>query len=206
MRRLPLCCLLLFTGCSINETFTFYSDPSAQVANQKSVSPKPSHVFLVHGIDPLDWGNLQGLQSTLIQAGYQDTRLYQFYDITSVVEDIVELKQQEPNARVLIAGYSAGAESTSYIINKLHDDHDIDVDCVFYLSGISLINNEYHRPAFVPKIVNIRDASFPIPGMKLDGALNLNLSWTWHYSSPTHPQTLLHMERELATLDQAEGR
>jgi hypothetical protein len=206
MSRLSLCCLLLITGCSIEHTFTFYSDPTAQVVNQQPATPKPSHVYLVHGIDPLDWGNLQGLQSTLIQAGYQDTKLYQFYEITDVVEDIAELKQREPSARVLIAGYSAGAESTSYIINKLHDDYDIDVDCVFYLSGISLINNEYHRPAFVPRIVNIRDASFPVPGMKLDGAVNLNLSWTWHYSSPTHPQTLKQMEQELAILDQAEGR
>lgn len=206
MSKLLLCSMLVITGCSINHTFTFYSEPPEQLVQQNPVELKPSHVFLVHGIDPLDWSNMQGLQSTLIKSGYQDTRLYQFYDMTSVVEDIAELKQQEPSARVLIAGYSAGAESASYIINKLHDDYEIDVDCVFYLSGISLINNEYHRPSFVPKIVNIRDASFPIPGMKLNGALNLNLNWTWHYSSPTHPQTLMQLELELTALDQAEGR
>ncbi|HMO37337.1 MAG TPA: hypothetical protein PKA06_14965 [Gemmatales bacterium] len=122
------------------------------------------------------------------------------------MEDVQRIKTECPESKIVLIGYSAGAESAAIITNRLHDQSGIDVDCLFYLSGVTLINSEFHHPDYVDRIINIRDAKLPLLGMRLDGAENYWLTDTFHYRSPTHPRTLEILQRELDLLRYAEGR
>lgn len=161
------------------------------------------HVYLVHGWDPLDVGRLRKVRAHCEELGYSNVKIVQFYQWSKVVDEICTAKAENPQTKTLLLGYSAGANSVTHMVNQLHDDHQIDVDRVFYLAGIMLIDNPYTRPEYVGKIIHIRDGGFIIPGMNLTGADNYRFTDVWHFGSPTHPSTLGLLERELQSLAEA---
>lgn len=194
MHRLYLLLSMFALGCSTTQHCQLPSSVGG-------ISSAPHvYVFMVHGLDPLDVGNLRGLRETIADWGYDTPRLVQFYEGGSVVREIARVKAADPHARILLFGFSAGAITSSWVINRLHHHHGIDVDTVVYSAGITLLDIKYNQPSFVGKIIHIRDGGCLIPGMNLTGAENYRFTDVWHFGSPTHPNTLAILQHELAAL------
>ena len=185
---------LLLAGCASTRHCHY-------TAADPAVSPAPHvHVFLIHGLDPLDVGNLRGLRDTIAGWGYETPRLVQFFQGGIVIRDIARLKADDPQARILLFGFSAGAATSSWVINRLHHHHGINVDTVVYAAGITLLDIEYNHPPFIGKIIHIRDGAPILHGIQLTGAENYRFTDVWHFGSPTHSNTLAILQHELARL------
>jgi hypothetical protein len=194
MSRWLLLLGLLTVGCAITQHCHRPAEISAPC-----LAPDV-HIVIIHGLDPLDVGNLRGLRNNIASWGYAYPTLVQFYEGGKAVREIIRLKEANPQAHILLFGFSAGASTSSWVINRLHHHHGIDVDTVVYSAGITLLDVEYNRPSFVGKIIHIRDGGRLIPGMNLTGAENYRFRDVWHFGSPMHPNTLAILQNELATL------
>jgi len=197
---LPGCSLMSLEDPEIPK-LPISSDSSTQevTAKKEPVSSDPSHVYIyfIHGLDPCDYANLRGVEQICHDLGYANTVYVTMHQSEDVVSHVNCTKARDPQARIVIYGYSAGADIARRVTNKLHDRDGIDVDLLFYVSGIILIDTRSARPEYVGKIVHILDGGKIIPGMKLSGADNYRFSDVWHFGTPMHPRTLAILEEEL---------
>lgn len=191
-------------GCSVVLFNT--SDPTgvtSQACQKPPDDPKSHvHVVFIHGIDPLDLGNLTKVVSCCKEDGYHALHVLTYHERREVIETITAIKCADPSARILIFGYSAGAATARYVVKGLHEHHGIDIEVVMYISGIMLRDTPFSRPDYVGKIIHILDSGRVIPGTELTGAENHRFTDVWHFGTPTHPQTLQILKRELDSLAQ----
>lgn len=198
--RWIVCAILLSTvGCHVHHSALYNAPPELPIATQPN-DKSHVHVYLIHGLDPFDWANLKSIVCYCNNLGFEHVRLVQFHEADKVIHDAAAARAVDPQARILIFGYSAGAASTRRAVKTLHDKYCIDVDVIMYLSGITLFDTEYSRPEYVGKIIHILDRGMIIRGMQLTGAENYRLHDVWHFGSPTHPQTLIMLRDELQRL------
>lgn len=209
-RTIAVLLLMIFSlpGCSLMSLedpeipkLPISSDSGVEVVTtQKApVSSNQSHVyiFFIHGLDPCDHANLRGVEQTCRDLGYTNTTYLTLQQGSEAVSHVICTKAKDPQARIVIYGYSAGADVARRVANKLHDREGIDVDLLFYVSGIILIDTKSARPEYVGKIIHILDGGKIIPGMKLSGADNYRFTDIWHFDTPMDPRTLAILEEEL---------
>jgi pimeloyl-ACP methyl ester carboxylesterase len=155
------------------------------------------HIFLVHGMDPLDLANLSGLRDYVQSLGYIKTHYGQLYHLWEFKKELRRIHQEDPEARFVLIGFSFGANMARELANAVKDDN-IWIDLLVYLGGNTLENTPSNRPDHVTHIVNILATGCIWNGTTLDGANNVHYDNVWHFGSPTHPQTLELLARELA--------
>jgi hypothetical protein len=158
------------------------------------------HVFIIHGLDPLDYANLRGVRDYCHRHGYRHTTCAQFFHGPQVVSRICAVKASDPSAKILLFGFSAGTLTTRTVANTLHNKHGINVDVIVYTSGITMLDREYNRPSFVGKIIHIRDRSMITGGVELSSAENHKFNDAWHFGTASHDHTLAMLRRELDRL------
>lgn len=207
-RRITSFFLLCFSlpGCSLmsleqTEKQIGFEAMTEEVTAKKeeATCPQTAHVYIyfIHGLDPCDAANLRGVEQTCHDWGFTNTVYVTMTQSDEVISHVVCTKARDPQARIVIYGYSAGADIARRVTNKLHDRDGIDVDLLFYVSGIILIDTKSARPEYVGKIIHILDGGKVIPGMKLSGAENYRFSDIWHFATPMDPRTLAILEHEL---------
>jgi len=163
------------------------------------VSSDPSHVYVyfIHGLDPCDYANLRGVEQYCHELGFTNTVFVTLHQGADVVSHVECTRAHDAKAHIVIYGYSAGADIARRTVNTLHDRDGIDVDLLFYVSGITLIDIKSSRPEYVGKIVHILDGGKLIPGMQLTGAENYRFSDLGHFSTPMDSRTLAIFKSEL---------
>jgi hypothetical protein len=187
--------------CDATHQAGYQAIPADEPAGSDTVGhPERVHIFFIHGLDPLDAANLQGVREFCHHHGFWQTTLAQFYHGPEVAQRIRCVKDADPHARILIFGFSAGTCTSRSVVYTLHEKSGIDVDTVIYTSGITLGDNDYSRPDYVGKVIHIRDCGKLLSGVTLSGAENYKYTDVWHFGSPTHPQTLALLLRELHDL------
>lgn len=179
------------------------SPAAAQDAPQVAGSQQSHvHIYFIHGLDPFDLANLHGVREYCRQRGYSQTTLAQFYHGPWVIDRIRQVKASEPDAKILLFGFSAGTLTARTVANTLHSKYGIDVDEIIYTSGITMLDREYNHPSFVGKIVHIRDRSLVTGGVELSTAENIKYGDVWHFGTPAHPDTLELLGHDLDRLAQ----
>jgi hypothetical protein len=177
--------------------------PSAVLAEPCSGVPKGArdhvYVFLVHGMDPLDYANLTGLRDFIQDLGFRNTYLGQLYHPPYLYRQILRVHQEDPDARFVLIGFSFGANMVRYLAQDMKA-HDIPVDLLVYLGGNTLHNNDYDQPENVKRILNILASGAIWHGDTMDRAENIQVTDVWHFGSPTHPRTVELLSRELAVV------
>jgi pimeloyl-ACP methyl ester carboxylesterase len=154
------------------------------------------YVFLLHGIDPFDLANLEGLRDYVQSLGYIKTYYGQPFHAFYCATEIVAIRKRDPNARFVVIGFSYGAglvRDLACSVGKL----GIGIDLLVYLDGVPLDARPLGRPANARKVVNIL-AFARRDQYKIVGAENLRYDDAWHYGTVTHPKTLRMLVRELA--------
>jgi pimeloyl-ACP methyl ester carboxylesterase len=155
------------------------------------------HIFIVSGMDPLDWSDLRGLREYFISLGFNNTYYGQFYTPSHYVNEVRRVHHAEPEARFVLVGFSFGANAVRYVANKMKED-DIPVELLVYLGGNTLDNSPRDRPENVKRILNILSLGAIWNGANIDGAENMQLRDVYHFGSASHPYTVDLVTRELA--------
>lgn len=152
-------------------------------------APAPVHVFLLHGLDPFDWAGLCELRDYIAGLGVSSARLYEFFEVSSVQQDIAGEKARHPEARIIVIGFSAGALSARRLVGALHEQHGIDVEVLVYLGGGFVDDSEYSRPPYVGEVIHILADTPLFRGGPITEADNYRILGIGHFDSPSHPLT-----------------
>jgi hypothetical protein len=159
------------------------------------------HVFLMNGLDPINYGNLTGLRDYVQDLGFSKTYYGQLYHAGWFEKEIRRLHQEDPDARVVLIGFSLGVQEMHSVAKDLSAE-GIPIDLLVFLSGNHPVAfMPENRPANVHRVVNIlASGSMKAYGVR-EYAENVRLPEdTWHFGSPTHPYTLEKLSEELAAL------
>lgn len=192
-------CLATGQGC-LSFVHSLDFPPREQMAKSDLI-PAPSrnhvHIFLIHGMDPLDLANLGGLTEYIQQLGYIKTHYGQLYHLWEFKKEVRQVHKQDPQAHFVLIGFSFGANMVRELANAVKED-GIVIDLLIYLGGNTLENDQKTQPEHVLRIVNILAAGCIWNGAQMDRAENLHFTNVWHFGSPTHPRTREMLARELA--------
>jgi hypothetical protein len=155
------------------------------------------HIFFIHGMDPCDLANLEGMSDYVQSLGFLKTHYGQLYHTWKFRDDVRRVHDEDADARFVLIGFSFGANMVRNLANMVKDDGII-IDLLVYLGGNTLENTPPNRPEHCLHIVNILATGCIWNGATLDGAQNIQYTNVWHFGSPTHPGTREMLCRELA--------
>jgi hypothetical protein len=159
------------------------------------------YVFLMNGLDPINYGNLTGLRDYVQELGFGKTYYGQLFHAGWFEKEIRRIHQDDEDARVVLIGFSLGVQQMHSVAKDLNEE-GIPIDLLIFLSGnhpVAFMPED--RPANVHRVVNIlASGSMKAYGVR-EYAENVRLPEdTWHFGSPTHPYTLEKLSEELAAL------
>src|SRR4051794_8284624 len=84
----------LQTGIGCHSLLGGEDTPPNPTPTQVAPGPSPPeqfHVFLIHGLDPVDLANMNGMMERIKELGFVNTSLVQFYQAGQVEDDIRKL-------------------------------------------------------------------------------------------------------------------
>jgi len=154
------------------------------------------YVFIIHGMDPLDFANLEGLCKYMHDLGFNNTYYGQLYHTWQIEKDIRRIYHEDPEARFALIGFSFGANMVRSVTQHVNNE-GIRIDLLVYLGGNTLDNVPADRPDNTGQIVNILASGCIWNGAWLDDAINEHETDVWHFGSPTHPRTLQILNEQL---------
>lgn len=176
--------------------------PKEQIVQSEGI-PAPArhhvHIFLIHGLDPLDLANLGGLTEYINQLGYFKTHYGQLYHLWEFKKEVARIHKQDPQARFVVMGFSFGANVARALVNAVKEE-GVFIDLLIYMGGNTLDNTPRTQPEHVVHIVNILALGCIWNGAEMDRADNIHYNDVCHFGSPTHPKTRELLARELAAV------
>jgi pimeloyl-ACP methyl ester carboxylesterase len=199
----PVCCA---SGClaRLNPLPELTSAERVTCQALRAADRDRVHVFFINGLDPLDKGNLVGLSDRVRELGFQNVAFGQMYDEPAMRREIVRVHAQDPGAKIVVVGFSFGANLARVLADQLQAEN-IPVELLVYLGGDTLTNSPEDRPANARQIVNITAegcswlfAGLIWKGEDIDGAENLRLEHVDHFHIPTNEQVLQMLRERLA--------
>jgi hypothetical protein len=154
------------------------------------------YVFLVNGLDPLYYANLNGLTTYLHALGFKRAEAMQMTSAVGLGNRIVHIQTHDPQARLVLLGFSAGANCVRSIANGLKKDH-VTIDLLIYIGGVTVLDGDYSRPKNVRRIVNIT-TGWIVKG-EIRGTRNEHVP-VGHFALPSSARTIEILTEELVTL------
>lgn len=153
------------------------------------------YTFAVNGLNPLCLGNFNGLCAYLKDQGFTNTYFGQLYTCQNYAQRIRDIRATDPEAKIVLFGFSLGSNSVRTIANDLDTD-GTKVDLMIYLVGDYVKNEPQSKPKNVARIVNLRAKGSAVTGgdyffngEDLDGARNHTLGCR-HILSPSRKETV----------------
>jgi hypothetical protein len=156
-------------------------------------------IFMVNGLDPVNYGNLTGLRNHINQLGFRQTYYGQVFHVPYFKKEVRRIHAEDPDARFILVGFSVGANLVHSMAESARTD-GVTIDALVYLSG----NNDVppvpsSEPENVLRVINVL-ASGPLKYIgEIDCAENVRLPDSWHFGSPGNKQTEELLSRELAS-------
>jgi hypothetical protein len=184
--------------------------PRPQVAAQCLGLPESArdhvHIFMVNGCDPCNLFNLRGLYDSVLALGFHQVHFGQMWHTGRFVKAIRRVRQEDPDARIVLLGYSISANFVRMMARDLNKDHT-QIDLLVYLAGDYVRNSKAFKPDNVCRVLNIRGWGLVLAGggaffkgADIDGCENHNLGFVRHSCVPANQETLELLARELADL------
>ena len=163
------------------------------------------HLYFVNGLDPLYAGNFRGLGDYVRSLGFGNVYLGQLHHCAHFRQSIINLKRDEPNAKIVLLGYSAGANAIRALAHTLDKDH-VEIESLAYVGGDTIKNEPLSRPPNVRRILNINGHGALMLGYglyydgdNLDGAENHRVS-AKHLMLPAQVETAELLAKHLTKL------
>lgn len=161
------------------------------------------HVVLVESIiDPTSLGGLPSVERHLAAHGISHVSRFALVEggtAADLADQVRQIRAQQPNARIMLVGWSAGTTQILGALKNLETDGTY-VDSVVYLDSLFInIADATAYPANVGKNVLIyrhqRKPPFTLPNSDL-----YRIPVICHYSIPTEPKTLDIIHSEIVRL------
>ncbi len=163
------------------------------------------HLYFVNGLDPLYAGNFKGLSDYVKTLGFGNVYNGQLHHCAHFRQSIVNLKRDEPNAKIVLLGYSAGANAIRALAHALDKDR-VEVESLVYVGGDTIKNEPLSRPPNVRRILNINGHGALVLGYglyyegdHLDGAENHRVD-SKHLMLPAQVETAELLAKHLTKL------
>jgi hypothetical protein len=166
------------------------------------------YVYFVNGFDPLCLGNLKGLSQYVKTLGFAHAYYGEMAQTKQFRQLIRDVRRADADARIVLVGYSTGANSVRNLANELRDD-GIRVALLAYVGGDTIKNVAYSKPDNVGCVLNVNghglvflgyDVLFK--GSDIDGASNHRLD-VRHMVLPSAPQTAELLAHHLVAISQS---
>ena len=77
------------------------------------------HVFMMNGVDPFGVGNLSGVRDHVLALGFTQIYYGQLYHRGWFEEQIERIQKEDPEGRIVLIGYGAGAKSLGTLAQKM---------------------------------------------------------------------------------------
>jgi hypothetical protein len=155
------------------------------------------YIFLMNGLDPLNYANLTGLRDYLHDQGSIKSYYGQLYHYWWFTSEIRKLAREDPDGRFILVGFSLGANVVHAVAEAVKPD-GIHIDLLVFLSSNHPLKRmPKEAPENVGRTVNILTGGLMGSLGELGYAENVRLSRTLHFGSPTHPTTLQTLSQEL---------
>jgi hypothetical protein len=168
------------------------------------------HIIIMNGIDPGNLCNGWALYDYARSLGYCNVYYGQMWDRWRYENKIRAIRCSDPDARIVLLGYSAGTFIVRSMANSLQTD-GTRIDLLIYLGSDLIYNSPRNHPANVCRAVNIRGwgvvflAGGCIRGTELNGCENYNVGVVRHACLPTNQGVLEHLTHELAVVTASYG-
>jgi pimeloyl-ACP methyl ester carboxylesterase len=164
-------------------------------------------LFFINGLDPYYLANFRAQCQHLKLLGYNHAYCGQMNHTELFRKMIPQVRRDDPQARVVVVGYSLGANLARSLANQLKEE-GVRLDLVVYLGGDTVWNDDASRPANVGRIVNITGHAsillgydLVLKGNDIKGASNHRLD-ARHFLLPTRAETAELLVRNIAALNQ----
>ncbi len=157
------------------------------------------YIFIIHGLDPCDLANLNGVRRYINDLGFRKVYYGQLYHAGFFDKELHRIHAERPDARFVLIGFSYGANAVRDIATSAGSE-GIPIDLLVYLGGNTLTNTPKDQPENVREIVNVLALGCIWNGAKMDRAQNYDVADVFHFGSPSHPLTLEVLARELAII------
>lgn len=157
------------------------------------------HVFIIHGTDPFDWANLNGMIAYLRELGFRKTYLGQIYHRNEIIREVRKVQCADPEARFVLIGFSFGANMVRDVARAVKPD-GAHIDLLVYLGGNTLEDTPRDRPENAGKVVNILAQGFIWNGTTFSEGENIQLTDVFHFGSPMHAYTRDMLAHELTII------
>jgi len=162
------------------------------------------HVFIVNGCDPFCLGNMNGLCAYVKSLGFS-AEFGQMYSTRTVYRRAKQARAADPMARIVLMGYSLGANSVRTVAQWLEKD-GVTVDLLYYLAADAVSDEAGTKPGNVARVVNVTGHGSPFFGgdafitpVRITGAENIHLD-AGHFAMPSQSAVVDSLVRELLTL------
>jgi hypothetical protein len=158
------------------------------------------YVFLINGLDPVNYGNLAGVQGYLNSLGISKTYYGQIYHLWSFAGEIRRISREDPDARFVLVGFSLGVNLVDALARMVQPD-GVHIDLLVFLSGNHPVQPmPGDRPDNVDRVINLLASGLMATRGERDWAENLRIPHSLHFDTPTHPLTLEQLAQEMAAL------
>jgi hypothetical protein len=152
------------------------------------------HVYFINGFDPLYFGKLNALAEHCRALGFANVQCGQMTSTAAYTREIREVREQDPDSRVLVLGYSLGANRVRNMARSLHEE-GIAIDVLVYLDCVAIYNKLRSRPDNCKTIINISGHGLVMTGHDLmfqgtdiHGAVNCRVK-ARHFHLPQQRET-----------------
>ncbi len=154
-----------------------------------------TYFLVVNGADPLFLAKVDQFCDGIRCAGYKNVELYMLRHGWATEKQICCIRRHDPNAKIVLVGYSFGAKVVRKVCNSL-DCQKVWVDMLVYIGGDYINDSDFSRPMNAGRIVNINGHGFIgtggdlfFNGTEIGGAANYRLC-ARHFGLPKQPDTL----------------
>ncbi len=201
-----VCVVGLTAGCAQASGVIAAPPPAGPVQAAPPAACQRDHVyvFLVNGLDPFFFCQFNKMPDYVRSLGYEHVEMGQMTVKGKFLDEIRGVRAADPSARIVLLGFSTGANTVCQMSHTLEND-GCSVDLLVYLGGCWMFNYPSSRPENAVRIVNIRDSGLVtatgglLHGDALDGAENVKIPGvTLHLLTPINPVTQETLARELA--------
>lgn len=153
------------------------------------------HIVFVHGADPFDCANLEGVREHLHHLGFLQVWSGSPLRKGYFARELRRAAQEVPDARFVLIGFGHGAATAGALAHELAPDGLV-FDRLIAINGHGL---DDYQADNVQKLVSIRRGAQThndAPGYREQ----CHIEQVSHFGTPTHPQTLEAIAEELQSV------
>jgi hypothetical protein len=169
-----------------------------------------TYLFFINGLDPYYLANFRGQCQYMKSLGYANAYCGHMHHTELFRQKINKVRKDDLAARIVVIGYSTGANYARTLANELKSDN-VRIDLLVYLGGDTIKDGDRSRPENVGRVLNITGHGLILLGGDLffhgddiKGAKNHRLD-ARHFLLPTRAEAAELLVQYVAELEDGTG-